>query len=213
MLKGNFGLRGFATLLVASGCSGKISLLPDGGAGGSDNPGAQAKAGSSANSAGSTPSGAGVGGSPGAWGFMSAASGSGGAIAGGASVGEGGSEPFSAGAAGTASALRTCAGPSAIQCATGEFCDLASNCGAISQAKGVCAATGVLGNCDDVEDPEGSSCGCEGKTTSTLVSAKRWACCRRREGCVRVAASPVTRQPTVSGKRYAGTVVRGRLWW
>jgi hypothetical protein len=41
---------------------------------------------------------------------------------------------------------------------------LASNCGAISQAAGVCAPTGFPGNCDDLEDPEGPSCGCEGRT-------------------------------------------------
>ncbi len=157
------GLSGFAALLVAAGCSGKVSVLPDGGGGGSDSGGASTRAGSSASSAGSTPSASGGGGSPGAGGFVSGASGSGGTTDAGNSTGEAGSELLAAGAAGSTSAAKTCGGPTAIQCPTGQFCDLASHCGAISLATGICAATGVVGNCDDVEDPEGPSCGCEGK--------------------------------------------------
>jgi hypothetical protein len=41
---------------------------------------------------------------------------------------------------------------------------LASDCGAIPNATGVCAETGKAASCDDAEGPEGPLCGCEGRT-------------------------------------------------
>jgi hypothetical protein len=59
---------------------------------------------------------------------------------------------------------------------------LASNCGAIPNATGVCAATGRVANCDDAEDPEGPSCGCEGRTYANTCQRQELGMLRASSG-------------------------------
>jgi len=156
MLKVAFG---FVALLTAAGCAGNARSAESGGGGaavsGNSRGGAMPSgSGGTASSGGGTASSGG-----------GTTSSSAGVAGNGSAAGAGGqSEVTSAGAAGSAATIGNCGGPSGITCPKGEFCDLASNCGAIPNATGFCAATGRVASCDDTEDPEGPSCGCEGKT-------------------------------------------------
>jgi hypothetical protein len=89
-------------------------------------------------------------------------------IGSGGVVGQTGGWLGSGGAGGTGgvtgsggSTAKTCGGLAGISCATGQFCDLASNCGAIDDATGTCALTGAGTGCPTIYAPV---CGCDGKT-------------------------------------------------
>jgi hypothetical protein len=86
---------------------------------------------------------AGTGGTPGTGGRA----GTGGVAGGGGAAGAGGST-------GT-----TCGGSAHLTCPSGQYCDLASNCGQIADATGMCAAAGT-GACAAMDGPV---CGCDGK--------------------------------------------------
>jgi hypothetical protein len=74
--------------------------------------------------------------------------------------GQTGGQISSGGATGAGgSTSKTCGGKTGITCATGRFCDLASNCGAIADATGTCTFTDD--GCPAVYIPV---CGCDGKT-------------------------------------------------
>ena len=95
----------------------------------------------------------GTGGKPGTGGSFvdGGAPGSGGRIGTGGATGTGG---------GTG---KTCGGKAGITCSTGQFCDLASNCGVIADATGTCMPTGVTVACPGTYIPV---CGCNGQTYS-----------------------------------------------
>ena len=59
------------------------------------------------------------------------------------------------------STAKTCGGMAGVLCPTGQFCDLASNCGAIADATGTCALAGSSLGCPTIYAPV---CGCDGKT-------------------------------------------------
>ena len=81
--------------------------------------------------------------------------GSGGRVGSGGLVGSGG-------VTGTGgSTAKTCGGLAGVSCPTGQFCDLDSSCGAISDASGTCALTGAGIACPTIYAPV---CGCNGKT-------------------------------------------------
>jgi hypothetical protein len=200
---------GLGALLASAGCSGRASSSPDGGPGPSVNGGAHAGGAGNASGASSLPSSAGrtnIGGSSATGGLGNAASGSGGTSSAGQSAGSdsggtigagsggtigvgqsggaAGRDLPVAGAAGSPSATGACGGPTGIYCPTGQFCDLASDCGAIAAATGICVAIRKIEDCDDVEGPQGSVCGCDGKNyvnacqrqASSMLQASVGAC-------------------------------------
>jgi len=83
--------------------------------------------------------------------------GSGGTARTGGTVGSGGA-PGTGGGTG-----KTCGGLAAIACPSGQFCDLASNCGATADASGTCQPTGAGLGCTADYVPV---CGCDGTTYS-----------------------------------------------
>ena len=84
------------------------------------------------------------------------APGSGGRTGAGGAVGRGG-------ATGTGSTSNQCGGFAGFSCATGQFCDLDSQCGRILNASGTCVASGPNVACPAIYAPV---CGCDGKTYS-----------------------------------------------
>jgi hypothetical protein len=79
--------------------------------------------------------------------------GSGGAIGSGGRTGSGGASATDAGSGGT------CGTIAGVTCGPGQFCDLASKCGTISDAQGTCEATGPQVACTKEYRPV---CGCNG---------------------------------------------------
>jgi hypothetical protein len=107
--------------------------------------------------------GGGTGGKTGSGGAIGTGgrSGTGGAITDGGIPGSGGrlgtgGAPGTGGGTGT-----TCGGGFGVTCPTEQFCDLASNCGAIADVTGICKNLG--GACGADYNPV---CGCDGKTYS-----------------------------------------------
>jgi len=90
-----------------------------------------------------------------------AEAGAGGTIDAGGSAGEGG-ELADAGASGAGAELTLCSGANA-KCPTGQFCDLATNCGPSATAMGVCVPLGKVEDCPDMAGPDGPVCGCDGQ--------------------------------------------------
>lgn len=79
--------------------------------------------------------------------------GSGGTIGSGGRTGSGGTSATDAGGSGT------CGTIAGVTCGPGQFCDLASKCGTISDAQGTCEATGPQVACTKEYRPV---CGCDG---------------------------------------------------
>ena len=98
------------------------------------------------------------GGTGGKTGSGGAGAGTGGRLATGGALGTGG-RLGSGGASGSGGS--TCGGGFGISCPTGQFCDLASGCGAIADMTGTCKNLG--GACGADYTPV---CGCNGKTYS-----------------------------------------------
>ena len=138
-------------------CAGGMGGKPGtGGAGGTTGTGGRPGTGGAGGTTG-------TGGKPGTGGVFTdgGAPGSGGKTGFGGTVGTGGLTG-SGGVTGTGgSTNKTCGGIAAVTCAAGRFCDLASNCGKISDATGICQLTGPGVGCTAVYNPV---CGCDGKT-------------------------------------------------
>lgn len=167
MSKLGFAITRFVALLASAGCSGNVSTSADHSVGGSTQ-----ASGGNAGSAGSIPSGTGglsgiggltAGGTSGsANGPTGGGSGSGGVIEMGDRAGQGGND-YAAGAGGSSGAPQACGGPMSIKCPVGQLCDVETKCGTVPNVAGVCSALPKVGDCSEEEDPEGSSCGCDGK--------------------------------------------------
>jgi len=166
---------------AAGGSGGSARGGSGGGAGGNGGSARTGGSGGSTGGVGGTArtggSGGGAGGSGGsARGGSGGAAGAGGATLGGAS-GTGGMGGSGGATSTGGSTSKTCGGLTYNTCPSGQFCDVASNCGQISRATGTCALTGASLFCADDVNPV---CGCDGKTYSSD-------CARRIAGMLKAA--------------------------
>jgi hypothetical protein len=150
MSKSGFGIAGFITWLAAAGCAGKATH--------EDRPGGDAGGGHPSSSSAGVADNAGGPNLAGAGGAVAGA-GSGGTPAAGGHVGRGGEASLG----GSAGASVACGGPTALRCPIGQLCDIESKCGKLPNLMGVCTPIPKVDECTEQEDPEGSSCGCDGK--------------------------------------------------